>query len=83
VTGLGFLAVTAAAAALYLASAVFLALACGLFLAVILEPLVAFCARRGLSRRHGAPLAVALLLVVIAGAPWPRRGGTCPSTRKN
>jgi predicted PurR-regulated permease PerM len=61
------LALTGAA---YFASGVLIPLLVSLFLAVLLEPLVAWCEARGLRRSRGAPLVVLAFLLAVAAAIW-------------
>lgn len=65
---LWFLVALSFAAAAYLAGAVLIPLLVSLFLAVLLEPVVAWCEVRGLRRGRAAPVVVAAFLLAAAAA---------------
>jgi predicted PurR-regulated permease PerM len=67
---LWILAAFAVAAAAYLGGAVLIPLACALFLAVLLEPFVAWCENKGLRRGRSAVLVVLLFLMAVGTAIW-------------
>ena len=69
-TASNVLALLAAAAALYAAAGVCLTVAASFFLAVLLEPLTAWWAHRGLARKWAASLSVAVFLVSICLIGW-------------
>jgi predicted PurR-regulated permease PerM len=69
-TPLWLLVALAVVAASYLASGVLIPLVFALFLAVLLDPLVAWCDARGLRRGHGAVLVVLGFLFASGASIW-------------
>src|SRR5471030_2760139 len=69
-TPLWLLVVFAVVAASYFASGVLIPLVFALFLAILLEPLVAWCEARGLRRNRGAVIVVLDFLLAAGVSVW-------------